>query len=244
MSTPSAEGPWPGPLDRTSVAALIPAYFEERQIRDVTERVRRQLDLVLVVDDGSTDRTEEQAVLGGAEVIRHAVNGGKGSAIKTGLRALSSRLGIRYLLLLDGDGQHLPEEIPLFLEEANRTHAGLVLGNRMTDLRDMPFVRRMTNRFMSGQISSLCGQPIPDSQCGFRLVAASLFAPLSAATAQNYDYETEMLAIAARQGHRIASVPVSTIYGEEKSKIHPVRDTIRFFKLLRRLRRTAPSASP
>jgi glycosyltransferase involved in cell wall biosynthesis len=209
----------------------------------VAERVRAQLDLVLVVDDGSADRTSEEAKLGGAEVIKHAVNAGKGAAIKTGLRAVSTRPGVRYLMLLDGDGQHLPEEIPLFLEEANRSHAGLIMGNRMTDVRKMPFVRKMTNRFMSGQISGLCGQPIPDTQCGFRLVTASLFAPLAAAAAQNYDYETEMLAIAARLGHRIASVPVSTIYGEEKSKIHPVRDTLRFFKLLRRLRKPA-SVSP
>jgi len=225
------------PAGKANVAALIPAYFEQRQIRDVVQRVRQHLDCVLVVDDGSTDETAAEAKLGGAEVVRHEVNRGKGAAIKTGLTTLSQRPGMEWLILLDGDGQHLPEEIPRFLDAVNQTGASLLVGNRMSDARKMPFVRKMTNHWMSSQISRLCGQSIPDTQCGFRLVRADLFAPLAGAAANNYDYETEMLVIAARLGHRIEAVPVSTIYGDEKSKIHPVRDTLRFFRLLKRLRR-------
>jgi len=223
------------PATRANVAALIPAYFEERHIFDVARRTSQQLDLVLVVDDGSTDRTASEAERGGAKVTRHPVNRGKGAAIKTGLAELSQRAEIRYVVLLDGDGQHLPEELPRFLEECNRSGAALLIGNRMSDIRTMPFVRRMTNRYMSWQVSRVCGQPIPDSQCGFRMLRSDLLPPLIAAPSTNYDFETEMLAIASRLGHQIAAVPVSTVYGEEKSKIRPIRDTIRFFKLLRRL---------
>jgi hypothetical protein len=127
----------------------------------------------------------------------------------------------------------LPEEIPGFLEEANRSGAAFVVGTRMSDTRKMPFVRRMTNRFMSGQISRLCGQAVPDSQCGFRMLHRDVI-PHLFCESNNYEYETEMLLIASREGFRVASVPVSTVYGEEKSKIHPVRDTIRFFKLISR----------
>jgi glycosyltransferase involved in cell wall biosynthesis len=218
--------------DRTNVAALIPAYFEEAQIQAVARRTLAQLDHVLVLDDGSTDRTSEEARKAGAEVIRHEKNQGKGAAIKTGLRELEAR-GFLYVLILDGDGQHLPEEIPGFLEEANRSGAPFVVGTRMSDTRKMPWVRRMTNRFMSAQISKLCGQPVPDSQCGFRLMRRDVI-PHLYCDSNNYDYETEMLLIASREGFRIASVPVSTIYGEEKSKIHPVRDTVRFFQLISR----------
>src|SRR3954469_8366953 len=109
-------------LDRTNVAALIPCYFEERFIRDVAARVKSQLDHVLVVDDGSTDGTEANARAAGVDVIRHSVNQGKGAAIKTGLKTLSERPGIEYALVLDGDGQHAPEEIPRFLATANETH--------------------------------------------------------------------------------------------------------------------------
>jgi glycosyltransferase involved in cell wall biosynthesis len=226
----------PGPAATpANTAALIPAYREQRHIQEVARRTRQQLEQVLVVDDGSADATAEEARLGGAEVFRHEINQGKGAAIKTGLRALQARAGIRFVILLDGDGQHLPEEIPAFLAAANTTGAAMLIGNRMSDLREMPFVRKLTNRYMSWQISRLCRQAIPDTQCGFRLLRAELLAPLAAACANNYDYETEMLVIAARLGHRIAPVPVSTVYGEEKSKIHPVRDTVRFFRLLKRL---------
>jgi len=218
--------------DRTNVAALIPAYFEEAQIQAVARRTLAQLDHVLVLDDGSTDRTSDEARKAGAEVIRHEKNQGKGAAIKTGLRELAAR-DFLYVLILDGDGQHLPEEIPGFIEEANRSGAPFVVGTRMSDLAKMPWVRQMTNRFMSGQISRLCGQPVPDSQCGFRMMRRDVI-PHLYCESNNYDYETEMLLIASREGFRIESVPVSTIYGEEKSKIHPVRDTVRFFQLISR----------
>jgi glycosyltransferase involved in cell wall biosynthesis len=218
--------------DRTSVAALIPAYFEEAHIQDVARRALAQLDHVLVVDDGSIDRTAEEARKGGAEVVRHEKNQGKGAAIKTGMRELTGR-GFPYVLILDGDGQHLPEEIPGFLEMANTTGAAFVVGNRMADLRKMPLIRKLTNLFMSAQISRLCGQRVPDSQCGFRMIHRDVIAHLYC-DSNNFDYETEMLLIASREGFKVAAVPVSTVYGEEKSKIHPVRDTIRFFKLISR----------
>jgi len=126
-SSPDAPAPTeqtpPSRIDRTNVAALIPAYFEERCICDVAKRVKEQLDHVLVVDDGSTDKTEDEARKAGVQVLRHAVNQGKGAAIKTGLRELTTRPGLRYILILDGDGQHLPEEIPISSKrQTARTH--------------------------------------------------------------------------------------------------------------------------
>ena len=142
------------------------------------------------------------------------------------------------MLILDGDGQHLPEEIPHFLSEANATDSPLLVGNRMADVRTMPLVRRLTNRFMSWRISRASGQWIPDTQCGFRMIRRDVI-PHLFCECDNYDYETEMLLISARAGFKISPVPVSTVYGGEKSKIHPVRDTIRFFKLMSRHHKTA-----
>jgi glycosyltransferase involved in cell wall biosynthesis len=225
------------PVDRTNVAALIPAYFEEKRVAGVARRTLAQLDQLLVVDDGSTDATQAEARNSGAQVIRHPVNQGKGAAIKTGLRELTARAGVRYILILDADGQHLPEEIPIFLAEANRARAPMIVGTRMSDSKTMPVVRKLTNLFMSSTISRLCGQKIPDTQCGFRMIDRDLATVLCDTESSKFDYETEMLVIASRRGCRIASVPVSTVYGDEKSKIHPVRDTVRFFKLMRRLER-------
>jgi glycosyltransferase involved in cell wall biosynthesis len=230
------------PANRANVAALIPAYFEAAHIREVAGRVRQQLELVLVVDDGSTDRTSEEAKAAGVEVERHSQNAGKGAAIKTGLRNLLARETVEYVLVLDGDGQHLPEEIPQFIETANATGAPIVVGNRMGDLRKMPFVRKMTNRYMSWTISRVIGQRVPDTQCGFRMFHRSLAGEFLKTESAAFDFETEMLAMAARLHCTIASAPVSTIYGDEVSKIHPLRDTLKFFKLLKRLKREARAA--
>src|SRR5947209_4737738 len=176
------------PANRTTVAALIPAFCEEKQIAYVVARTRRQLDYVLVIDDGSSDDTAAQARKAGADLIVHEQNRGKGAAIKTGLHRLLQQ-NFSYVLVLDADGQHAPEEIPRFLDLVNREHANLVVGSRMADSRRMPIVRRVTNKFMSALISALCRQRIPDTQCGFRLVHRDLASELLGG-ANNYDYET------------------------------------------------------
>ena len=168
-------------------------------------------------------------------MIVHAVNQGKGRALQTGLRTLTER-GADFVLILDADGQHLPEEIPRFLEAAKRSpERRMFVGNRMEDVRAMPKKRLYTNRFMSGQISLLCGQDIPDTQCGFRMIHRDLVPRLlTSGQAGRFDYETEMLILTAWAGEKIGAVPVSTVYGEETSSIHPVRDTVRFLKLMGR----------
>jgi glycosyltransferase involved in cell wall biosynthesis len=226
---------------RANVAALIPAYYEEKHIREVATRTQAQLDTVLVVDDGSTDKTFEEATAARVEVMKHEKNSGKGAAIKTGLRTLLARESVEFILILDGDGQHLPEEIPNFLAAANESGAPMIVGNRMDDVRTMPFVRKCTNRYMSWKISRVIGQRVPDTQCGFRMFARSLAQEFVSVESSAFDFETEMLAIAARKGFPIAAAKVSTVYGDEVSKIHPVRDTLKFFKLLRRLKREARS---
>jgi len=219
------------------VAAVIPAYNEEKHIADVVRRTRQQLDNVLVVDDGSADKTADRAREAGAEVIVHAINRGKGETIKTGLRHWLERQ-FDFVIILDADGQHRPEEIDRFVTAALSADAPkLVLGNRMNDVSSMPLVRRFVNRWMSDQISALCGQRIPDTQCGYRLLHRQLIPELLGGAAR-FDYETEMLIIASRKGFRIGSVPISTVYSDEVSSIHPVRDTIRFFKLIRRYKQS------
>lgn len=219
-------------IDRTTVAAVIPAYLEEKHIADVVRRALKQLDNVLVIDDGSADSTAATARNAGAEVIVHPQNLGKGESIKTGLRHWLDRNFI-YVVVLDGDGQHLPEEIARFLEAASAMRAELLLGTRMKDVREMPLGRRLVNRYMSNKISRLCSQPIPDTQCGFRMVHRRLIPDLLGG-AERFDYETEMLIVASRKGCRVESVPITTVYSDEVSSIHAVRDTIRFFKLIRR----------
>ncbi|HSP46260.1 MAG TPA: glycosyltransferase family 2 protein [Chthoniobacterales bacterium] len=222
-------------IDRTTVAALIPAYLEEKHIADVVQRTLRQLANVLVVDDGSSDATADAARKAGADVIVHEQNRGKGESIKSGFRYWLDH-GAAYVVILDGDGQHRPEEIERFLAAASTGIGELLIGTRMNDVREMPRVRRMVNRYMSRKISRACGQDVPDTQCGFRMVHKSIMPNLLGGT-ERFDYETEMLILASRAGCRIASVPISTVYSDEVSSIHPVRDTLRFFKLMRRYKK-------
>jgi glycosyltransferase involved in cell wall biosynthesis len=230
------ENATPRTQDRQSIAAIIPAYNEEKHIGDVARRTRAQLDHVLVVDDGSNDRTAERACEAGAEVIIHPQNRGKGESIKTGLRHWLDRQ-FDFVIILDADGQHRPEEIERFVAAAvSATEPKLVLGNRMNDVARMPRTRRIVNRYMSKKISRVCRQEIPDTQCGFRMLHRQLIPDLLEG-ADRFEYETEMLIIASRKGFRIESVPISTVYSDEVSSIHPVRDTLRFFKLMRRYRK-------
>ena len=223
--------------DRHKIAAVIPAYQEKKHIGDVVRRTRDKIDNVLVVDDGSNDKTTERAREAGAEVIVHPQNRGKGEAIKTGLRRFLNRQ-FDWVFILDADGQHRPEEIDRFLAAAvSAAEPKLILGNRMNDVSSMPLVRRIVNRYMSKKISRVCRQDIPDTQCGFRMLHRQLIPDLLEG-ADRFEYESEMLIIASRKGFRIDSVSISTVYSDEVSSIHPVRDTLRFFKLMRRYRKS------
>jgi glycosyltransferase involved in cell wall biosynthesis len=221
--------------DRQTAAAVIPAYNEEKHLGDVVRRTRQVLDRVLVVDDGSSDTTAAVAKAAGAEVIVHPDNRGKGESIKVGLRHWTDR-GADWVVVLDADGQHRPEEIERMLSAAENGAAALLIGNRMNDVATMPLVRRSVNRYMSNKISRACGQQIPDTQCGFRMLHRDLIPALLSGT-NRFDYETEMLIIASRKGFQVVSVPITTVYSDEVSSIHPVRDTIRFFQLMRKYRK-------
>ncbi len=221
---------------RSQTAAVIPAYQDEKHIADIVRRVRQRLDHVLVVDDGSNDQTSQRAREAGAEVIVHDQNRGKGDAIKTGLGHWLDR-EVTWVSLLDSDGQHLPEEIDRFIAAAaSATQPSFFIGNRMSDVAAMPFIRRVVNRYMSRRISRLCRQKIPDTQCGFRMLDRQLIPELLGG-GDRYDYETEVLIIASRKGYRIESVPITTVYSDQVSKIRPVRDALRFLNLMRRYRK-------
>ena len=216
--------------------AVIPAFREERHIADVVRRTLAVLPDVLVVDDGSPDGTAAAAEAAGARVVRHPVNQGKGVALQTGF-ARARADGFDAVITLDADGQHDPAEIPGFLRAAAETGADVVVGSRMQDVKDMPWIRRLTNWFMSWLLSREMGQWVPDTQCGYRMFRCAVLDGIEVGSAR-FAAESEILLMLAARGCRIASAPIRTIYGDEKSKIHPARDTVRFFAMLRRFRRT------
>ncbi len=214
-------------LSPSQCAAVIPCFNEAKAIASLISEIRRHVPQVVVVDDGSEDGTAELARQAGAMVHSQTPRQGKGAALLAGW-SLARSQGFQWAMTMDGDGQHAPADIPAFLECARRTGAALVSGNRMSHPGEMPWVRRAVNRWMSKRLSSACGVRVPDSQCGFRLVNLEVLADLPI-RAVRFEIESETLLAFARNGHRIEFVPIRVIYREERSKIHPVRDTWRWF---------------
>ncbi len=216
--------------------ALIPAFNEAERIGPVIEQARQYVSEVWVVDDGSVDNTASVSRQAGAKVVEHPKNLGKGAAILNGIEAVL-QTDADLFIFLDADGQHDPREIPRFLETHEKSGATIILGNRMNDVRTMPLARKLTNYFMSWLLTRTAGQAIPDCSCGFRMLHRKAIADMNLQT-RNYEAEQEMLIKLSRKGHRIDSVPIATIYAGAPSKIRPVRDSIRFFKMLWRCRKS------
>lgn len=215
-----------------TTGAILPALNAARFLTEVIGEVRAlHPDLrVLVVNDGSTDDTAETARRAGAEVINHEVNKGKGEALKTGYRwALDE--GVDWVFTMDSDGQHLPSEMASFLATAEKEGLDVVVGTRMAQVRDMPWIRLKTNQFTSWVVSRLAGCRIPDSQNGFRLYRTACLRGVRLKTSR-YDSESEILVRLGRRGFKIGSTPITTVYGDEESSINPFVDTYRFFRLV------------
>ena len=221
---------------RADICVLIPCFNEARHIRRVASATRPFASTVLVVDDGSTDATSSEAAAAGAQVLRLPRNQGKGAALKAGF-AWAAEQHFAAAITLDGDGQHDPAEIQAFFDAYDQGACDIVIGNRMTDTRAMPRLRRWTNRLTSAAISRLAGQRLWDTQCGFRLIAIETWNKLKL-EGRRYELETEVLIRAARAGARIEQVKVATIYAQHnESKIHPIKDGARILRLLWRCRK-------
>lgn len=224
------------------ILVLLPAYREEGRIGKVVEAVRAVCPEVLVVDDGSDDRTGDEAREAGAIVLRQEPNQGKGAALARGF-AHAREHGFDAVITMDADGQHSPDDLPRFIEAFGQGKAPVIIGNRMSDMGDMPLVRKVTNRFMSWLLSRRMGVSVPDTQNGYRLYATEVLGDVRVDDPR-FAAESEILLELAGRGVPMASVPVSTIYGDERSKIHPVKDTVRFFRMLREYKKRPTSRPP
>ena len=226
---------WPSGRE---LLAVVPAFNEGSRIAAVVAGLLRLRLPVLVVDDGSRDDTAAQAVAAGAQVHSQP-NGGKGKAILAGCRWAVDQ-GYDAVLLLDGDGQHDPREAAGLIA-AWRDGADLVIGSRTRCTLQQPTHRRYFNRLSSLLVTLAAGQRIIDSQSGFRLCDPRLLLRLPFSGCR-YDLETEMCVLAARAGHRVVETPITAIYNDKKSGVHPVYDTLRFFRAVLRSLLLSPRA--
>ena len=210
------------------VAALVPAYQAASTVGDVVRGTRAVLPDVVVVDDGSTDATGEVAKAAGAVVLRQDPNAGKGAALVRGFRHLRDA-GFTHAVTLDADGQHYPDEIPVLLGALAAEPGALVVGVRRKDGQEISSVALFGNWFADTVMPWIVGQALPDTQSGFRVYPLAATLALAAAGTR-YDFETEVLFLAARRGMPIVGVPVRVYYPPIEERVRhfdPWRDTAR-----------------
>jgi glycosyltransferase involved in cell wall biosynthesis len=207
------------------VCAVLPAFNEARAIGAVIAGVRPHVETVLVVDDGSTDGTSGAARTAGAIVVQHSANEGKGRALRTALPWVLAR-PYTHVLLMDADGQHAPDDVPVLIAAGAEPGVDLVIGERVFSRTAMPAARYYSNVVGSWALSKFVGVPVADTQSGFRLVRCDALQGV-VLTARGYEIETEMLIRLVRRRARLKCVPVRAVYGIGRSKLRPVRDTTR-----------------
>jgi glycosyltransferase involved in cell wall biosynthesis len=212
------------------IIALIPAYNEARFIGDVVTSAGRHIP-VTVIDDGSSDGTGGAAALAGAKVIVHTRNQGKGKALLTGFDYAIGR-NVDAAITLDADGQHDPDEIPLFVEAFRAGQGDIIIGQRQYS--QMPPKSQFGNRVGSFFLRLAMGRPIPDNQSGYRLFSRTAMQQVRP-TSTRFEAEVEMLLRAEFAELQVGWVPIKTIYNEKKSHFRPVQDSILFFKMTWRI---------
>lgn len=191
------------------VCVIIPAYNEEKFIAEVIESAKKYVDLVIVVDDGSSDSTSEIAKKHADVFLRHPINGGKGVAMKTGFLYAKNK-GIDVVITIDADLQHDAEKIPEFINTLEKKEADIVIGARGLG-SSAPIVYRFGNFVLNTTFSLLYGQKITDTQSGYRAFRMSSYDKF-AWTSSGYDVETEMLTNARKHSLKLVEMPIATKY--------------------------------
>lgn len=196
-----------------TIIALIPAYNEGLTIDYVVKAVKKHVDRVIVVDDGSRDDTKNLALDAGASVVSHQCNLGKGSAVKTGLLE-ALRYNPDIVVMLDGDGQHNPDEIPRLLESLKSYEFDAVVGTRChkNSRTNAPSYRRLGLRVLHLVNSLVLKNGITDTQSGFRAFRREAVLKLLDTNEIGYNVEMEQIKILTDKGVGITEVPISVNY--------------------------------
>ncbi len=216
------------------VSVIVPLYNEAAVVFEMISRIRRAMETtgksheIIAVDDGSDDATSDRAAEAGAKVIRHPYNIGNGAAVKTGIRQARGRV----LVMLDGDGQHQPEDIPRLLEKINAYD--MVVGARSGDSISS-IHRDVANTIYNWFASYVCGRKIEDLTSGFRAVRAEIARQFVPLLPNAFSYPTTITLAVVRSGYSLVYISTKTERRVGKSKIKLLRDGSRFFLIIFKL---------
>ena len=200
----------------------IPAYNEEKLIKNVVQRCLNHAEKVFVCDDGSADNTSEEASQAGAIVIRHQKNLGKGAALKTLFKSARDA-NADVMVTIDGDGQFMPEEIEKIMKPIIEDKADIVIGYRFDDSAEMPSYRKIGNKVLDKITNMASELPFRDTQSGFRAYSKKAIQNIHFIN-NGFSADSEILIDGARKNLRIIEEKVTVIYdtGEETSTSHPI----------------------
>ena len=201
--------------------ACIPAYNEESTISDLVKTAKKYVDKVVVCDDGSTDKTLENAKLAGAEIISHKKNQGYGAAI-TSLFDYCRMRDADVMVTLDGDGQHDPNQIPILLDTLSQHNVDVVLGSRfLDDNASTPEYRKRGIKIITSAANFGADFKVSDAQSGFRAYSKNAIDAIHP-TEQGMAVSTEILLKISNKGLSLAEVPITTSYHGDTSEQNPV----------------------
>ena len=212
-----------------TVSIVVPAKNEADNLKHWLPRLVEQggYDELIIVDDGSIDSTADVAHENGAKVIRHEQSMGNGASIKRGFRETTSE----WVLFMDGDGQHQPEDIPRFLEAMQSTGADMVVGARDSEGQASKG-RLVANMFYNRFASLLAGGKVEDLTSGFRLVKADKFRQFLNLLPNKFSYPTTSTMAFFRSGYPVKYISVDVKKRTGKSHIHPLKDGARFLVII------------
>ena len=212
--------------------AIIPVYNEEKTVYSVIKSAEEFVEVVIVVNDGSTDSTALEILKTEAVLVSIKNNQGKGAAIKEGLKK-AKELGVAKVVVLDGDGQHKTSSIKAFFKRLEK--ADIVIGRRRFVGSSMPISRRFSNFLSSIAVSILAGVRIYDSQCGFRGLDVNRALEINVIS-NKFEYESEFIIKASKKGLVIDHLPIETVYSDNNnSKMKPLIDLFRFIMMYLKL---------
>jgi len=208
------------------VFIIIPGYNEEKRVGNVIKTIRHLgFKNIIFVDDGSSDKSSQIAKSAGADVLCHIINLGKGAAVKTGCD-YALKQGANIIVLMDSDGQHRPEDIRRFLKKLEEEKSDIVFGYRIID-KNMPFVMKFGNWFISTATKIIQGIDIRDTQSGFRCMKSGTYRKIRWEST-DYSMESEMIANVGKHKLKYSEIPINTIY-LDNFKGTTIFDGIRIF---------------
>jgi len=218
-------------MQQQKVCTILPTYNNGSTLRNVVERVLNFCSDVIVVNDGCTDQTAEILASFGDQitVVDYGRNKGKGYALKQGFKQAVT-MGFLYALTLDTDGQHFPEDIPLFVEAMEKHPNALIVGSRDLNQENMPGGNTFANKFSNFWFKVQTGINLPDTQTGYRLYPLTLI-PNFAFVTSRYEAELELLVFSAWLGIELVPIKINVFYPKAEERVTHFRPFWDFFRI-------------